>query len=577
MPASHQNEIDFKTLAMDVLCVFNSDGKPHCTEFYIKFKSPLVDEIAVSALGLHDEAGPSDQLFPETDYNRIIEAAQLAHQLGHPTHRSERVQITCNGHICSNVIACVGEEQLVHFYDPEEGVYTRTPSSNVLRNFELKLGKNIVNCIHLGSNLFREFNIWRYELGQRLVIMDIDGTITKSDVTGYIQTVYLGMFSYIHDGIVPFLNALTESHGYAILYLTARPLGHQRETKQLLERVSDSTGRHLPEGPLFPSKDRMLAALYREVVSKTTMQMKTAVLVAISRVFARAGSTKRTPFALGIGNKEADALAYNLAGLNAEHILLIDKSSRIDVWKHMSLAKLRPQQQQQHLKPEQGQLVGCAEESLNNSELRRSRSADGSSVARPHLQLLKASLSSDGRGLDPFTDSSGEASPSPGAPTPGTAAGAVVSTSSGALCDSAAVYGEEELGEDKGLLFPGSDGATAVSERSSASARLGGSSSGSGSGGVGASMGGVFSSVRRAFSHGISEQSSGSCTGRYKQCDGDNLTGTDHIKSGNREGYNGNNSSISSSNSVRGGKVYTFQTYSDPQLLQYITSISHIS
>jgi len=327
---------------MDVICVFDGNSKPFCTEFHVRFRSPLVDETTVSVLGLNDVPShdPDHPVFPVVDVKRLSDSATKAHLAGQPVYKSDHVQVTVNGKNVPELRAFIGEEQFLYFYDTETGLHARTPSCAVLAKFGLKPGKNTVSCIHFGSNLFKEFNIWRLHSADSLIVMDIDGTITKSDITGYIQTVYMGMFSHVHDGIVPFLNTLKERYNYTIVYLTARPLIHQRETRLLLEGIKDSTGRTMPDGPLFPSKDKLLAALYREVISKTTVKMKSGVLSEINRVFRRAGCTRITPFVLGVGNKENDAFAYNLAGLNAENILLIDKSSRIEVWKHKQLQQM---------------------------------------------------------------------------------------------------------------------------------------------------------------------------------------------------------------------------------------------
>lgn len=41
-----------------------------------------------------------------------------------------------------------------------------------------------------------------------MVVVDVDGTLTRSDVRGYVETVYLGFYDYIHSGVVDFLNNL---------------------------------------------------------------------------------------------------------------------------------------------------------------------------------------------------------------------------------------------------------------------------------------------------------------------------------------------------------------------------------
>ena len=280
---------------MDVICVFDALSQPHCTEFHVKFRSPVMDQAAIAVLGLNEDTAreqSTDVVFPDVGNNQISDCAVRDHNHSQPSNKCDFVQITCNDRYCPDIIAFIGLEQFLYFFDNETSKYSKTPSMNMLKKFDLQLGRNVVRCVHNSSNTYKEFNIWRYERTDCLVVMDIDGTITKSDITGYIQTVYMGLFSYIHEGIVPFLNTLKDSYHYHIVYLTARPLIHQKETKQFLDGIRDENGIAMPDGPLFPSKDRIFQALYREMVSKTTMQLKTSIMNEIMWFSARLGVGK---------------------------------------------------------------------------------------------------------------------------------------------------------------------------------------------------------------------------------------------------------------------------------------------
>jgi hypothetical protein len=331
---------------MDVICVFSDEGVPYCTPFFVKLKSSVIDSAIVSVLGVNKDNGheslqnePQDALFPTANQQKIDEAAMRFFSTQYPALKRDFLEISCNNKVCSDIIAFVGQEQFLFFYDKVRNSYSKMPTVGIIGQLNLQVGKNKVECLHRASGERKEFSIWRYSYRDKLVIMDIDGTITKSDITGYIQTVYMGLFSYVHDGIVPFLNALAHTYGCKIVYLTARPLAHQKETKLLLQNIHDSSGHSIPDGPLCPSTDKILQALYREMISKTTMQLKVDLLNGINAVFRAAGCEKISPFVLGVGNKEADALAYNLAGIHAEHIFLIDPQSKIEVWKYMTPKK----------------------------------------------------------------------------------------------------------------------------------------------------------------------------------------------------------------------------------------------
>ena len=60
-------------------------------------------------------------------------------------------------------------------------------------------------------------------------------------------------------------------------------------------------GHEMPDGPLFMNKESVSQALYREVVSRQSVQYKHGVLASVAAIFREAGCLYRVPFALGIG------------------------------------------------------------------------------------------------------------------------------------------------------------------------------------------------------------------------------------------------------------------------------------
>jgi len=81
----------------------------------------------------------------------------------------------------------------------------------------------------------------------KIVISDVDGTITKSDVIGQIMPL-IGR-DWTHEGVANLLNSI-ENNGYTIVYLTARAMSVSNITKGFLEGV-DQAGVKLPDGPLM--------------------------------------------------------------------------------------------------------------------------------------------------------------------------------------------------------------------------------------------------------------------------------------------------------------------------------------
>ena len=96
----------------------------------------------------------------------------------------------------------------------------------------------------------------------RLIFTDIDGTITKSDVKGFLHGSlenYLPSVKGIrfksevhHEGVVKFFHKAA-ANGYTIIYLTARPIDFDSQTrKYLFNSLQNRDGGYsLPESALF--------------------------------------------------------------------------------------------------------------------------------------------------------------------------------------------------------------------------------------------------------------------------------------------------------------------------------------
>jgi phosphatidate phosphatase LPIN len=170
--------------------------------------------------------------------------------------------------------------------------------------------------------------LWRYN--QKLVIFDIDGTITRSDVVGYVETVFRGSFTYHHPGVSQFLSSLVEKD-LAVVYLTSRPRALTTATRKFLRGVSEQ-GVRLPQGPLIMSSLQTLDAFYQEVVTKSSGVFKSRALEDVAELFFCSGAAF-PPFIAGFGNRVTDAAAYTGVGINPLMVFLIDTSSVVRVWR----------------------------------------------------------------------------------------------------------------------------------------------------------------------------------------------------------------------------------------------------
>ncbi|XP_054640084.1 phosphatidate phosphatase LPIN2-like isoform X2 [Dunckerocampus dactyliophorus] len=161
-----------------------------------------------------------------------------------------------------------------------------------------------------------EATIYLWNWDDRIVISDIDGTITKSDALGHI----LPQFGkdWTHKGIAKLYHKIHQN-GYKFLYCSARAIGMAAITKDYLQWVNDK-GTVLPKGPVLLAPSSLFSALHREVIEKKPEVFKIACLSDIRDLF----NPKRQPFYAAFGNRTNDAFAYTQVGVSDSKIFTVN-------------------------------------------------------------------------------------------------------------------------------------------------------------------------------------------------------------------------------------------------------------
>ena len=221
-----------------------------------------------------------------------------------------------------------------------------------------------------------------------VIVSDIDGTVTKSDVRGVLDTVVTERFEHVHGGVCDLYQKLSKvdianqdsigsSGNGAIddpnsdkgqvrfLYLSSRPLSLVNSTRRFLRCLVQGVNaagdkihrRMLPPGPLFCHPGTLSTVLVTELWNKNTHQFKSDVLTRqVVLPFAAAGRDcfaaeendadeneddakfcspsrgrrrQRKLFLAGFGNKAMDAAAYEMAGIEKKNIYIINKESNL--------------------------------------------------------------------------------------------------------------------------------------------------------------------------------------------------------------------------------------------------------
>ena len=206
------------------------------------------------------------------------------------------------------------------------------PPADMFSGVPLDSGKNEIKFSFKGNfkkddEVVSRLFFYPYRANFKIIISDIDGTVTKSDFLGHVMPMVGNHWS--HPGIADFFSHLSE-RGYIILYLSARNIGQSRRTKTYLESINQE-GATMPDGPVFTSPDGFFSSLNREIILKQPHLFKIKVLQGLLRIFQNGTNN---PFYAGFGNRETDAIAYSTIGIETKKIFTINEKSEIKVLKN---------------------------------------------------------------------------------------------------------------------------------------------------------------------------------------------------------------------------------------------------
>ncbi|XP_048856841.1 phosphatidate phosphatase LPIN2-like isoform X1 [Brienomyrus brachyistius] len=166
-----------------------------------------------------------------------------------------------------------------------------------------------------------EGTIYLWNWDDKVIISDIDGTITKSDVFGQILP-QLGK-DWTHQGIAKLYHSVHEN-GYKFLYCSARAIGMADMTRGYLHWVNDR-GTILPRGPLMLSPSSLFSAIHREVIEKKPEKFKIECLTDIKNLFL----PNQQPFYAAFGNRPNDVFAYKQVGVPECRIFTVNPKGEL--------------------------------------------------------------------------------------------------------------------------------------------------------------------------------------------------------------------------------------------------------
>ncbi|XP_038720979.1 phosphatidate phosphatase PAH1-like isoform X1 [Tripterygium wilfordii] len=220
-------------------------------------------------------------------------------------------------------------------------IRTNVPTNEQIASLNLKEGQNMITFSFSTRVLGKQqvdAHIYLWKWNARIVISDVDGTITKSDVLG--QFMPLVGKDWTQSGVAKLFCAIKEN-GYQLLFLSARAIVQAYLTRNFLFNLKQD-GKALPNGPVVISPDGLFPSLYREVIRRAPHEFKIACLQDIRKLFP----SDYNPFYAGFGNRDTDELSYRKIGIPKGKIFIINPkgevaiSHRIDVKSYTSLHTL---------------------------------------------------------------------------------------------------------------------------------------------------------------------------------------------------------------------------------------------
>uniref|UniRef100_A0ABM5GJ98 phosphatidate phosphatase n=2 Tax=Pogona vitticeps TaxID=103695 RepID=A0ABM5GJ98_9SAUR len=197
-------------------------------------------------------------------------------------------------------------------------------SSEQLKSLNLKSGPNdvIFSVTTQYQGTCRcEGTIYLWNWDDRVIISDIDGTITRSDTLGHILPT-LGK-DWTHQGIAKLYHKVSQN-GYKFLYCSARAIGMADMTRGYLHWVNER-GTVLPQGPVLLSPSSLFSAFHREVIEKKPEKFKVQCLTDIKNLF----HPNTEPFYAAFGNRPADVYSYKQVGVSLNRIFTVNPKGEL--------------------------------------------------------------------------------------------------------------------------------------------------------------------------------------------------------------------------------------------------------
>ncbi|XP_076260266.1 phosphatidate phosphatase LPIN isoform X2 [Rhynchophorus ferrugineus] len=216
------------------------------------------------------------------------------------------------------------EEETSPKISPDKCRKTLRLSSKQISSLNLRDGMNevqfSVTTAYQGTTRCH-CHLYKWKWDDKIVISDIDGTITKSDVLGHLLPI-VGK-DWAQSGVAQLFNKIRDN-GYKLLYLSARAIGQARTTREYLKSIKQED-MNMPDGPMLLNPTSLITAFHSEVIERKPEAFKISCLSDIKALFP----ADSEPFYAGYGNKINDAWAYVAVGIPKHRIFTINPKGEL--------------------------------------------------------------------------------------------------------------------------------------------------------------------------------------------------------------------------------------------------------
>mmetsp|Transcript_14586 Transcript_14586/g.34594 ORF Transcript_14586/g.34594 Transcript_14586/m.34594 type:complete len:425 (-) Transcript_14586:134-1408(-) len=282
---SIKEKFDFVSGANDALVIKHANGQIYATPFVVQTNASTINR----------------------------------HYLGSP------VKVFLNGRH-TELAMHIGDDGRCVFQDK-----TANPDPAVLRRLPLRDGRNSLD-FRINDLVIASAGLFAWRNTDKVVIVDIDGTVTRTDAGGVLASSEFGQsigLLHAHDGVCEVLSYIA-SGGYRLLFLTARPITRSEATKKYLNQIGQEEKIPMPEGALMTSAMGTLNTVVK--VWGDLKGYKLSVLQEIQQLFDGTERRSEPCYAGGFGNHDYDMKSYLEAGCPEQRCFLLDEDSNVTVY-----------------------------------------------------------------------------------------------------------------------------------------------------------------------------------------------------------------------------------------------------